>query len=271
MASRRDFIKISALGLGGFVLAGGTSKVLMDVLPDNFADKLTPDLSRTPTYCEVCFWKCAGWVHKDSQGKIWKVTGNDDDPCCNGRFCPRGTGGVGMYYDQDRLKTPLIRTGERGKQTFREASWDEAFDYIAEKLKAITKEHGPECTALFTHGSGEIILEHCCRQWVPTQSQRPPTLSAEVPGRWHSSPPMDVGLESPEITDIRDTKCLVLIGSHLGENMHNGQVQEMSDAIDKGPPSLQLIRGFQLLPANQNTGFQSNRQQIWPSCLPGSM
>ncbi|MBT8230552.1 MAG: molybdopterin-dependent oxidoreductase, partial [Bacteroidia bacterium] len=39
---------------------------------------------------------------------------------------------------------------------------------------------------------------------------------------------------SPEPTDIRDTRCLVLIGSHLGENMHNGQVQEMSDAIDKG-------------------------------------
>jgi thiosulfate reductase/polysulfide reductase chain A len=38
---------------------------------------------------------------------------------------------------------------------------------------------------------------------------------------------------SPEITDIRDTKCLVLIGSHIGENMHNGQIQEMSDAIDK--------------------------------------
>ena len=41
-------------------------------------------------------------------------------------------------------------------------------------------------------------------------------------------------MESPGLLDIRDTKCLVLIGSHLGENMHNGQVQEMSDAIDKG-------------------------------------
>ena len=41
-------------------------------------------------------------------------------------------------------------------------------------------------------------------------------------------------VESPERIDIRDTRCLVLIGSHLGENMHNGQVQEMSDAIDKG-------------------------------------
>lgn len=42
------------------------------------------------------------------------------------------------------------------------------------------------------------------------------------------------GIQSPERTDIRDTDCLVLIGSHIGENMHNGQVQEMSDTIDKG-------------------------------------
>jgi thiosulfate reductase / polysulfide reductase chain A len=54
---------------------------------------------------------------------------------CNGRLCPRGTGGVGMYYDEDRLKTPLIRvTAPDGKQTFREASWDEALDVVAQKF-----------------------------------------------------------------------------------------------------------------------------------------
>ena len=53
--------------------------------------------------------------------------------------------------------------------------------------------------------------------------------------------PRDVGFEltygeavgSPERTDIKDTKCLVLIGSHLGENMHNSQVQEFAQAIEK--------------------------------------
>ena len=59
-----------------------------------------------------------------------------------------------MYYDEDRLKTPLIRTEERGKQVFREASWDEAFNYIARKMKEISSKHGPESMALFTHGSG---------------------------------------------------------------------------------------------------------------------
>ncbi|MDP3180251.1 MAG: molybdopterin-dependent oxidoreductase, partial [Bacteroidota bacterium] len=51
--------------------------------------------------------------------------------------------------------------------------------------------------------------------------------------------PRDVGFEltfgeaigSPERTDIENAKCIVLIGSHLGENMHNTQVQEFASAV----------------------------------------
>ncbi len=56
-------------------------------------------IKRTPTYCEVCFWKCAGWVYTNDQGDIWKIIGNEDDPHSMGRMCPRGTGGIGMYTD----------------------------------------------------------------------------------------------------------------------------------------------------------------------------
>jgi thiosulfate reductase/polysulfide reductase chain A len=154
MSSRREFIRISFVGAGVLAVAPGVLKaagVITD--PDKIRD-IKVDLKRTPTYCEVCFWKCAGWVYKTSEGKVWKVIGNDEDQHCNGRFCPRGTGGVGMYYDEDRLKTPLIRTGERGKQVFREASWDEALSLVASKIKDISSKYGPESLALFTHGSG---------------------------------------------------------------------------------------------------------------------
>ena len=40
--------------------------------------------------------------------------------------------------------------------------------------------------------------------------------------------------DSPERTDIRNTRCLVLIGSHLGENMHNTQAQEFAEAVGAG-------------------------------------
>ena len=41
-------------------------------------------------------------------------------------------------------------------------------------------------------------------------------------------------VSSPERTDIKNAKCIVLIGSHLGENMHNTQVQEFAEALEYG-------------------------------------
>eukprot|EP01029_Cantina_marsupialis_P031187 TRINITY_DN884_c0_g1_i1.p1 TRINITY_DN884_c0_g1~~TRINITY_DN884_c0_g1_i1.p1 ORF type:complete len:746 (+),score=120.47 TRINITY_DN884_c0_g1_i1:6711-8948(+) len=236
MKSRRQFIKISSLSAAGLIFGGGLLETFANnLIKDNKSYFKGPyDFTRTPTYCEVCFWKCAGWVYKDDNGRIKKIVGNDLDPNCNGRFCPRGTGGVGMYYDEDRLKTPLIRTEERGKQTFREASWDEAFDYIASKMKQIKKEHGPECTALFTHGSGGKYFGRLLKAFGSNNIAAPSYAQCRGPREVAFLATYGQGINSPENTDIRDTKCLVLIGSHLGENMHNGQVQEMSDAIDKG-------------------------------------
>ncbi len=236
MKSRRQFIKISSLSAAGVIFGGG----LLETFADNLLKKNQSffkgpyDFTRTPTYCEVCFWKCAGWVHKDQNGRIKKIIGNDDDPNCNGRFCPRGTGGVGMYFDEDRLKTPLLRVEENGEQTYREASWDEAFEFIASKMKQIKKEHGPECTALFTHGSGGKYFGKLLKGFGSNNIAAPSYAQCRGPREVAFLATYGQGINSPENTDIRDTKCLVLIGSHLGENMHNGQVQEMSDAIDKG-------------------------------------
>jgi thiosulfate reductase / polysulfide reductase chain A len=234
MTNRRDFIRISLYGAGALAVGAGGYKVFNVFSSPEEAGKSPVDLKRTPTYCEVCFWKCAGWVYKTSEGKIWKIIGNDDDQHCNGRFCPRGTGGVGMYYDEDRLKTPLIRVDERGRQVFREASWDEALDYIASKMKEISAKYGPESIALFTHGSGSSNFTNLFNAFGSPNISEPSYAQCRGPRDEAFFATFGEEVYSPEITDIRDTRCLVLIGSHIGENMHNGQIQEMSDAIDKG-------------------------------------
>lgn len=191
------------------------------------------DLTPYPTYCEVCFWKCAGWTYVDKKGEIRKIIGNNDDPHCNGRLCPRGTGGVGMYYDEDRLKTPLIReTKADGTQYYRKASWDEALDLVAEKMDKLRKEHGPECLALFSHGSGGKMLTHLVKAFGTPNITAPSFAQCRGPREVAFTATFGEDVMSPERTDIRDTKCLVLIGSHIGENMHNGQIQEMSHAIE---------------------------------------
>ncbi len=231
MATRRDFIKISALGIGGATLGAGA----FNLLKGSGAElATTAAFARYPTYCEVCFWKCAGWSYVDEQGKLLKVEGHADDPHCSGRLCPRGTGGIGMYYDEDRLTTPLIRVEENGRQAFRKASWDEALGMVADKMKAIAGSHGPESMALFNHGSSGHYFTHLLKAYGSSNVVAPSYAQCRGPREagWIATFGTSVG--TPEPTDIRDTRCLVLIGSHLGENMHNGQVQEMSDAIDNG-------------------------------------
>ncbi len=231
--NRRDFIKISGAGLcavalGGSVFHWAEGSIVKESIVNPFTS------ARTPTYCEICFWKCAGWVSKDENGEIWKIEGHQDDPHCNGRLCPRGTGGVGMYTDEDRLKTPLIRVEIDGKQGFREASWEEAFSVIAEKMKGIAEKHGPESMALFSHGSGGKFLGHMLKAYGSPHITAPSFAQCRGPREVAFYSTFGEMILSPERTDIRDTRCLVLIGSHIGENMHNGQVQEMSEAIDKG-------------------------------------
>ncbi|MCF6167756.1 molybdopterin-dependent oxidoreductase [Lutibacter sp.] len=234
--SRRKFIKISALGLGGVAASTsalnmfGANTYLDDLVKQNIADKF----KRTATYCEVCFWKCAAWAYTNEEGEIIKLKGNEIDPHCNGRLCPRGTGGVGMYNDGDRLKTPLIRTTINGEQTYREASWDEALDLIASKMKAIKSKYGAESFALLKHGSPGSHLEHLFKSYGSDTIAEPAYAQCRGPRETGFGLTVGSWIGSPEPTDIRDTKCLVLIGSHIGENMHNTQVQEMSDAIDNG-------------------------------------
>ncbi|MFA5327924.1 MAG: molybdopterin-dependent oxidoreductase [Prolixibacteraceae bacterium] len=236
MHTRRNFIKISSLGLGATALTGGMAKwVIGAKSPKNISiGPLSSDLLKTvPTYCEVCFWKCAGWAHVDNNGNILKITGNENDPHCNGRLCPRGTGGVGMYYDEDRLKTPLIRVkSEDGSQTFKEASWEEALDLVASKMKGIKEKYGPEALGLFNHGGPGVHFEHLLRAFGSETNAEPAFANCRGSRSAAYYTTFGTDITSPENTDIRDTECLVLIGSHLGENMHNSQVQEMSAAID---------------------------------------
>jgi thiosulfate reductase/polysulfide reductase chain A len=230
--SRRRFLKISGATIATAAILSGASKTLV-----KGADKINKEkvkgIKTIPTYCDLCFWKC-GAIAYLKDGELWKVEGNPLDPLSKGRLCPRGTGGVGAHYDEDRLKTPLIRKNLRGEEKWIEVTWDEAFDFIADKMNKIKNEYGPEAVALFSHGIGGNFIKHLLRAYGSPNETAP--SFAQCRG------PREVGFEltfgevvgSPERTDIENTKCLVLIGSHLGENMHNTQVQEFSHAVQNG-------------------------------------
>jgi predicted molibdopterin-dependent oxidoreductase YjgC len=100
------------------------------------------ETSKIRTTCPYCGVGCQLWLHvKD--GRIVKVTGVEDGSPNKGRLCVKGRFGYDFIYSEDRLKTPLIR--ENGG--FREASWDEALDLVANKFKETISRHGPDAVA----------------------------------------------------------------------------------------------------------------------------
>jgi len=225
---RREFIKVSTL------LGAGTAVTPAFMLGGCTAEPLpgTGTVVSTPTICDMCFWKCAGHVYKED-GELWKITGNAEDLHCGGRLCTRGTGGPGAYLDPDRLKQPLMRVTVDGRQTFREVSWDEALDYIADKMRSIADTVGPERLLMLNHGAGSAHFRHLLRAYGSDSHAEP--AFAQCRG------PRDVGFRltfgesasSPERTDMANARCIVLLGSHIGENLHNGQVQTLAEALNK--------------------------------------
>ena len=228
--SRRKFLKISGYTVGAAAALSTMGPVLKGAKKIN--KNKVKGIQKIPTFCDICFWKC-GAIAYVRDGELWKIEGHPEDPLSKGRLCPRGTGGIGACSDPDRLRSPLIRTKARGKEEWKEVTWDEAFDYIAEKMNKIKANYGPESVALFAHGIGGNFIKHTINAWG-SQNFAAPSF-AQCRG------PRDVGFEltygdsigSPERTDIENSKCLVLIGSHLGENMHNSQVQEFAEAVEK--------------------------------------
>ena len=57
------------------------------------------------------------------------------NPFTQGFICKKVKGHAARVYGPDRVLTPLIRTGPKGRGEFRPAGWDEALDLVAERLR----------------------------------------------------------------------------------------------------------------------------------------
>jgi len=93
------------------------------------------EIKYVPTICPYCGVGCGiNFVVKDS--KIAGVEPYKRHPVNEGKLCPKGNFGYEFINRKDRLTTPLIK--ENGE--FRPASWDEALDLVAAKLKEVSDE-----------------------------------------------------------------------------------------------------------------------------------
>jgi anaerobic selenocysteine-containing dehydrogenase len=94
--------------------------------------------------CPLCEANCN--LEIDVRGReVVAVRGDDADPFSRGYICPKGPAVAQLDADPDRLRTPLVRHGDR----HREATWDEAFAIVESRLTPILSEHGRDAGAVY--------------------------------------------------------------------------------------------------------------------------
>ncbi|MGW8193681.1 MAG: molybdopterin-dependent oxidoreductase [Desulforhopalus sp.] len=99
--------------------------------------------------CGMCTVRCPIRVESEDNRVTW-IEGNPHQLA--GALCAKGTAGEALLNDSERPQSPLIRVGPRGAGRWRKVSWDEAYDYVALKLKNIKKEFGAESVVLSSRG-----------------------------------------------------------------------------------------------------------------------
>ena len=265
---RRTFLKLSSATVGAAAIGGpaGAQSVL-DRIPNPFAPMppqwFDGDVSTVYSYCENCFWKC-GIEVSVAGGKVRKVDGYLRNPKSRGMLCPRGQGAPTQTYDPDRLKKPLIRVdgSERGSGEYREASWDEALDYIRDKMFAIRDEYGTESVAFFGHGSGDKwFASYLPGAWGSPNAAKPSVNLCTGPRETASQYTFGRGISGHEQIDWENTDYIVLIGHHIGEDTHNTQMQDFA---------LARKRGAKVVVADPRFSVAAAKADEWLPIKPGT-
>lgn len=94
------------------------------------------------TVCSYCGVGCNLEVSVKDH-KVLSIGAPRDAEVNQGHTCLKGRYAFRFYDHPDRLRSPLIK--KDGK--FEEASWDEAYDFIAQRLLQIKKDSGPDAIA----------------------------------------------------------------------------------------------------------------------------
>ena len=125
------------------------------ILPKKSIGKGRPwELEKVNTTCPYCGVGCQVTLHVDrGANRIVKVTGREVPPN-DGMLCVKGRYGYEFTASPKRLTQPLmLKNGEHVP-----VSWDEALDFIADRIKTIVAKDGPDVFSAF--GSGRITNEN---------------------------------------------------------------------------------------------------------------
>ncbi|WP_460173664.1 formate dehydrogenase subunit alpha [Vulcanisaeta sp. JCM 14467] len=151
-------------------------------------------------------------------------------PANEGKLCVKGKFGFHYVDSPERLTKPLIRrpgvpkgplNGRPIHEVFREATWEEALDLVASKIKEILSKYGPTAIGgiMSDRSTNESIyaFQKFMRCAVGTDSIDQSATLCHEPSAWSLAMQLGYGAATNPVKDVLNSRTIIVVGSNMNE------------------------------------------------------
>jgi formate dehydrogenase alpha subunit len=205
-----------------------------------------------PTTCPYCGVGCNLELHLH-QDFIYKVTAPFESPVNQGNLCVKGRFGYDFIYHPQRITTPLIRKSPQiaGQRTqafdlseWREVSWDDALEYVADRMVAIYRRDGAQAMAAYlcakATNEDNYLLQKMMRTLFRTNNTDHCTRLCHAGSVVALQQAVGSSAMSNTAAEVIQTDCFIVTGSNTTDN-HPIIALQMKAAIEKHDSRLIVI------------------------------
>ncbi|MCC6187825.1 MAG: formate dehydrogenase subunit alpha [Anaerolineales bacterium] len=227
----------------------------------------------TATTCPYCGVGCTLELHiKDDF--IYRVTSPFDSVVNHGNLCVKGRFGYDFLYSPARVTTPLIRkTPQRpGARTqafdrdeWRQVSWDEALNHVADRLVELYRRDGPGALAVYACAKAtneeNYLLQKLFRALFRTNNVDHCTRLCHAGSVAALLKALGTTAMSNTAAEVAKSDCFIVTGSNTTEN-HPIIALQMKAAVHK--------RGARLIVIDPRRLELCRSAALWLPLKPGT-
>lgn len=203
-----SFMESDCVSCGACAQACPTSAI-----SDVYQSKAIEATETTRTICTYCGVGCNLDVSTHS-GEILSIQAPYDAEVNQGHTCIKGRYAFTFYNHQERLRSPMIK--REGK--FEEVSWDEAYDYITDKLMYYKNEFGPDSIAGISSSrctnEENYLMQKFIRAVIGTNNIDGCARVCHSPTALGMQRTFGTGAATNSIEDLKYTNCILVIGAN---------------------------------------------------------
>lgn len=203
-----SFLDSDCVSCGACAQACPTSAI-----SDVFESKSVAFDQKVRTICTYCGVGCNLEVAV-ADGKVKSIQAPFDAEVNRGHTCLKGRYAFSFYNHADRLRTPLIRrNGE-----LEPATWEEAYQFIAEKLTQIKAQNGPDAIAGISSArctnEENYLMQKFIRAVIGANNIDCCARVCHSPTAFGMQRAFGTGAATNSIDDLKHTDCIMVIGAN---------------------------------------------------------